>query len=87
MENSVDVSLSYARGDHQGYSHIAGGGALAEGPNSLGSAITQALRQAVQTGQAADDQATKAISDGGILLELLLRRVTQNDLACRHGHS
>jgi flagellar hook-basal body complex protein FliE len=52
-------------------SHTAGGGAPAEGPNSFGSAITQALRQAVQTGHTADDQTMKAISDRGNLTEVI----------------
>ena len=36
-----------------------------------GSAITQALGQAVQTGHTADDQAMKAISGGGNLTEVV----------------
>jgi len=52
-------------------SRTAGGGAPAEGPNSFGSAITQALRAAVQTGHTADDQTMKATSGGGNLTEVV----------------
>jgi flagellar hook-basal body complex protein FliE len=41
------------------------------GPDSFGSAITQALRQAVQTGSTADDQTIKTISGGGSLMEVV----------------
>ncbi len=39
--------------------------------NSFGSAITQALDQAVQTGHTADDQAMKALSGGGNLTDVV----------------
>jgi flagellar hook-basal body complex protein FliE len=45
--------------------------ASADGPNSFGSAITQALGQAVQTGHTADDQAVKALSGGGNLTDVV----------------
>jgi flagellar hook-basal body complex protein FliE len=38
------------------------------GPDSFGSTITQALRQAVQTGSTADDLTMKAISGEGNLM-------------------
>jgi flagellar hook-basal body complex protein FliE len=47
------------------------GGAPAEAPNSFGTAITQALNQAVETGHAADGQAMKAISGGGNLTDVV----------------
>lgn len=43
----------------------------AGGSDSFGSVMTQALNQAVQTGQVADDQAIKAISGGGNLTEVV----------------
>jgi flagellar hook-basal body complex protein FliE len=58
----------------QAYSRTAGGargGGGAEAPDSFGSAITQALDQAVQTGHAADGQAMKALSGGGNLTDVV----------------
>ena len=46
-------------------------GASGEDPTSFGSAITQALDQAVQTGHAADDQAMQALSGGGNLTDVV----------------
>jgi flagellar hook-basal body complex protein FliE len=43
----------------------------AQGSNSFGAAITQAIDQAVQTGHTADDQAMKAISGGGNLTDVV----------------
>jgi flagellar hook-basal body complex protein FliE len=53
------------------YTRTAGGGASADGPNSFGAAITQALDQAVQTGHTADDQAMTALSGGGNLTDVV----------------
>jgi len=53
------------------YSRTAGGGTSADGSNSFGAAITQALGQAVQTGHTADDQAMQALSGGGNLTEVV----------------
>jgi flagellar hook-basal body complex protein FliE len=53
------------------YNRTARGGASAEAPNSFGTAITQALDQAIQSGHTADDQATKAISGGGNLTSVV----------------
>jgi flagellar hook-basal body complex protein FliE len=47
------------------------GGPSAETANSFGSAITQALDQAVQTGHSADGQAMKAISGSGNLTDVV----------------
>jgi flagellar hook-basal body complex protein FliE len=55
----------------EAYSRTAGVGATADGPNSFGAAITQALGQAVQTGHTADDQAMKALGGGGNLTEVV----------------
>jgi len=40
-------------------------------PNDFGTAIKQALRQAISTGRTAGDQATTAISGGGNLVEVV----------------
>jgi flagellar hook-basal body complex protein FliE len=45
--------------------------ASADGPNSFGSAMSQALDQAVETGHTADHQAVKALSGGGNLTEVV----------------
>jgi flagellar hook-basal body complex protein FliE len=55
----------------EAYTRAARGGGLADGPNSFGTAVTQALDQAVQTGHTADDQAMKAISGGGNLTDVV----------------
>jgi flagellar hook-basal body complex protein FliE len=55
----------------EAYSRTAGGSASTGGPNSFGTAISQALDQAVQTGHAADDQAMKALSGGGNLTDVV----------------
>lgn len=47
------------------------GGGPSVAPNSFGAAITRALDQAVQTGQAADSQAMKAVSGGGNLTDVV----------------
>jgi flagellar hook-basal body complex protein FliE len=49
------------------YNRTARGSASTDAANSFGTAITQALDQAIQSGHTADDQATKAISGGGNL--------------------
>ncbi len=49
------------------YNRTARGSASTNGADSFGTAITQALDQAIQSGHTADDQATKAISGGGNL--------------------
>jgi flagellar hook-basal body complex protein FliE len=54
----------------QAYGRTAGGES-SDGANSFGSAITQALGQAVQTGHIADDQAMKALSGGGNLTDVV----------------
>jgi flagellar hook-basal body complex protein FliE len=53
------------------YTRNARGSASANATGSFGTAITQALGQAVQTGHIADDQAMKAISGGGNLTEVV----------------
>ncbi len=53
------------------YTRNTRGTASADGPNSFGSAITQALDQAVQTGHTADDQAMKALSGSGNLTDVV----------------
>jgi flagellar hook-basal body complex protein FliE len=53
------------------YTRTARGRTAANGPGSFGSAVTQALDQAVQTGHAADDQAMKALSGGGNLTDVV----------------
>jgi flagellar hook-basal body complex protein FliE len=58
-------------GASEAYNRTVAVGATADGPNSFGAAITQALGQAVQTGHAADDQAMKALSGGGNLTEVV----------------
>lgn len=55
----------------QAYTRTAGGTAATSDPNSFGSAITQALGQAVQTGHTADDQAMQALSGGGNLTDVV----------------
>ena len=55
----------------EAYSRTAGEGASGEDPGSFGSAITQALDQAVQTGHTADDQAMQALSGGGNLTDVV----------------
>jgi len=53
------------------YTRNARGTASADAPNSFGSAMTQALDQAVQTGHTADDQAMQALSGGGNLTDVV----------------
>jgi flagellar hook-basal body complex protein FliE len=55
----------------QAYTRNAPGAASADAASSFGSAMTQALGQAVQTGQTADDQAMKALSGGGNLTDVV----------------
>jgi flagellar hook-basal body complex protein FliE len=55
----------------EAYARTAGGGGPTDATNSFGNAITQALGDAVQTGHTADAQATKAISGGGNLTEVV----------------
>jgi flagellar hook-basal body complex protein FliE len=55
----------------EAYGRTAGGGESSDGANSFGSAITQALDQAMQTGHNADDQAMKALSGGGNLTDVV----------------
>jgi flagellar hook-basal body complex protein FliE len=55
----------------EAYSRTASGGASAGVANSFGSAMSQALDEAVQTGHAADDQAMQAISGGGNLTQVV----------------
>jgi flagellar hook-basal body complex protein FliE len=55
----------------EAYTRTARDGASANGPNSFGSAMTQALDQAVETGHAADDQAMKALGGGGNLTDVV----------------
>jgi|ERR1700761_8779256 flagellar hook-basal body complex protein FliE len=55
----------------EAYGRTAGAGTSAGDPNSFGSAITQALDQAVQAGHTADNQAMTAISGGGNLTEVV----------------
>jgi flagellar hook-basal body complex protein FliE len=53
------------------YTRNAPGGMSAEAPSSFGDVMSQALNQAIETGHNADDQATKAISGGGNLTEVV----------------
>ena len=53
------------------YNKTAQNGTAADASNSFGSAIDQALSQAVQTGHSADDQAMKAISGNGNLTDVV----------------
>jgi flagellar hook-basal body complex protein FliE len=55
----------------EAYTRNARGGASSAATGSFGTAITQALGEAVQTGHTADDQAMKAISGGGNLTEVV----------------
>jgi flagellar hook-basal body complex protein FliE len=55
----------------QAYTRTARDGASTDPAGSFGSAITQALGQAIQTGHTADDQAMKAISGGGNLTDVV----------------
>ena len=55
----------------EAYARTARGGTSGDASNSFGTALTQALDQAVQTGHAADEQATQAISGGGNLTEVV----------------
>jgi flagellar hook-basal body complex protein FliE len=53
------------------YTRNATGSTSAGAPGSFGSAITQALGDAVQTGHEADAQAMQALSGGGNLTEVV----------------
>jgi flagellar hook-basal body complex protein FliE len=55
----------------EAYSRTAGGVVSDDTPGSFGSAVTQALGQAVQTGHTADDQAMQALSGGGNLTDVV----------------
>jgi flagellar hook-basal body complex protein FliE len=55
----------------EAYGSTAGSGASADASNSFGSAMTQALDQAIQTGHTADEQAMKAIGGSGNLTEVV----------------
>ena len=55
----------------EAYTRNAVGGASTGAEDSFGSAMTQALDQALQVGHNADDQAMKAISGGGNLTEVV----------------
>jgi flagellar hook-basal body complex protein FliE len=55
----------------EAYSRTARGGASGDAQGSFGTAMAQALDQAVQTGHNADDQAMKAVSGGGNLTEVV----------------
>ena len=55
----------------EAYARTARGGDSGDAAGSFGSAITQALSHAVQTGHVADDQAMKAISGGGNLTQVV----------------
>jgi flagellar hook-basal body complex protein FliE len=55
----------------EAYSRTARGGASSDAANSFGSAMTQALGQAVQTGHIADDRAMKALSGNGNLTDVV----------------
>jgi len=58
----------------QAYAKVAGGSGAsgAAGAGSFGATMQQAMEQAVQTGHAADDQATKAITSGGNLTDVVV---------------
>jgi flagellar hook-basal body complex protein FliE len=55
----------------EAYTRTARGDASADGSNSFGAAINQALGQAVQTGHDADNEAMKALSGGGNLTDVV----------------
>jgi flagellar hook-basal body complex protein FliE len=58
-------------GAAEAYTRNARSSASPNSAGSFGTAITQALGQAVQTGHTADDQAMKAISGGGNLTDVV----------------
>ncbi|WP_254073042.1 flagellar hook-basal body complex protein FliE [Acidisphaera sp. S103] len=55
----------------EAYSRTAGGAISGGASESFGSAVEQALGQAVQTGHTADDQAMTALSGGGNLTDVV----------------
>jgi flagellar hook-basal body complex protein FliE len=55
----------------EAYARTARGGASGAAQGSFGTAMAQALDQAVQAGHNADDQAMKAVSGGGNLTEVV----------------
>ena len=55
----------------EAYSRTAGDGSSINGTSDFGTAITNALDQAVETGHKADDQAMQAISGGGNLTDVV----------------
>ncbi len=61
------AAQAYARASRSG-----SGGTPTSDAGSFGSTMQQALEQAVQTGHTADDQATKAISGGGNLTDVVV---------------
>lgn len=69
------LSVSPA-GAAQAYARIAGGASdtagAADAGGGFGAALGQALEGVVQSGRAADTQATKALSGGGNLTEVAL---------------
>jgi flagellar hook-basal body complex protein FliE len=55
----------------EAYSRTAGGTTAGASSQSFGSAVEQALGDAVQTGQTADDQAMAALSGNGNLTDVV----------------
>jgi flagellar hook-basal body complex protein FliE len=55
----------------EAYTRNSDAGGSTGSAGSFGTAMTQALDQAIETGHAADDQAMKAISGGGNLTEVV----------------
>jgi flagellar hook-basal body complex protein FliE len=55
----------------EAYSRNAQGSGSVDGSGSFGSAIAEALGEAVQTGHNADNQAMKALGGGGNLTEVV----------------
>jgi flagellar hook-basal body complex protein FliE len=55
----------------EAYARNARGDSVAGGTESFGTAISQALDQAIQTGHAADDQSMKAIANGGNITDVV----------------
>jgi flagellar hook-basal body complex protein FliE len=68
MIPTIVVTPSAAADAYTRTTRSSGGSAA---PNSFSAAISQALDQAVQTGQTADTQAMKAVSGGGNLTEVV----------------
>ncbi len=56
----------------QAYARAANSGGQAPNDGSFGATMQQALEQAVETGHAAEDQATQALKGGGNLTDVVV---------------